>query len=106
MPPSTHIVPEFYIFGNGRGAYLGNGSDNAGTKLISKNERCLVPVGSWARPWASPCILTIPQYQKNERTQEHEPNKLPGGSILYMGEEGSPTPLTQFSFLVYLTIVL
>ena len=44
----------------------------------------------------------IPQYQKNERTQEHEPNKLPGGSILYVGEEGSPTPLTQFSFLQFI----
>ena len=78
-----------------------------GTKLDLENERCLVPVGSRVRPSASPCILMIPQYQKNERTQEHEPNILPGGSILYVGEEGSPTPLTTiFVFTFYLMIVL
>ena len=64
-----------------------------GTKLILETRTAWSPVGSWSRPSASPCILMIPQYPSNERTYEPEPNMLPGGSILCVGEEGSFTPI-------------
>ena len=96
-PKHTHHSQVLH-FWDWEGAYHGNGNDNVGTKLISKRRTAWSPVGSRLRPSASPCILMVPQYPSNEQTWELEPNMLPGGSILYMGEEGSPTPPTQKLF--------
>ena len=92
FPPSTHMIPEFYITDGGR-THKCNRSVSIGTEKILMDRDFLDPIGSRWRTLSSACILMIPictlSWPMNQR------NLKPSYQVVghfYVGEGMGPLP--------------